>query len=63
MGRSHHAWTRWDSLTNMKQVYQAANPVDARVVDLRVSEGVAAFTQGQYLSGGAHPAIAAFGAF
>ena len=37
----------------MKQAYQAANPVDAQlVVDLLASEGIAAFTQGQYLSGG-----------
>jgi len=37
----------------MKQAYHAANPVDAQlVVDLLASEGIAAFTQGQYLSGG-----------
>ena len=36
----------------MKQAYHAANPVDAQlVVDLLASEGIAAFTQGQYLSG------------
>ena len=36
----------------MKQAYQAANPVDAQlVVDLLASEGIAAFIQGQYLSG------------
>ena len=36
----------------MKQAYQAANPVDAQLVtDLLASEGIAAFTQGQYLSG------------
>ena len=36
----------------MKQAYQAANPVDAQlVVDLLASESIAAFTQGQYLSG------------
>jgi predicted metal-dependent HD superfamily phosphohydrolase len=37
----------------MKQAYRAANPVDAQlVVDLLASEGIAGFTQGQYLSGG-----------
>ena len=37
----------------MKQAYQAANPVDAQLaVDLLASEGISAFTQGQYLSGG-----------
>jgi predicted metal-dependent HD superfamily phosphohydrolase len=36
----------------MKQAYHAANPVDAQlVVDLLASEGIAAFMQGQYLSG------------
>jgi predicted metal-dependent HD superfamily phosphohydrolase len=36
----------------MKQAYHAANPVDAQlVVDLLASEGIAAFTQGQYLFG------------
>ena len=36
----------------MKQAYHAANPVDAQlVVDLLASEGIDAFTQGQYLSG------------
>jgi predicted metal-dependent HD superfamily phosphohydrolase len=36
----------------MKQAYHAANPVDAQlVVDLLAAEGIAAFTQGQYLSG------------
>lgn len=37
----------------MKQAYQAANPIDAQlVVDLLASEGIGAFVQGQYLSGG-----------
>jgi predicted metal-dependent HD superfamily phosphohydrolase len=36
----------------MKQAYHAANVVDAQLlVDLLASEGIAAFTQGQYLSG------------
>ena len=37
----------------MKQAYQAANPIDAQlVVDLLASQGIGAFVQGQYLSGG-----------
>jgi predicted metal-dependent HD superfamily phosphohydrolase len=36
----------------MKQAYHAANVVDAQLlVDLLASEGISAFTQGQYLSG------------
>ena len=37
----------------MKQAYQAANSIDAQlVVDLLASEGIGAFVQGQFLSGG-----------
>ena len=37
----------------MKQVYNAANPVDAQlIVDLLASAGIGAFVQGQFLSGG-----------
>lgn len=37
----------------MKQVYNAANPIDAQlVVDLLASAGIGAFIQGQFLSGG-----------
>ena len=36
----------------MKQIYRAANPVDAQlIVDLLAADGIAAFIQGQYLSG------------
>lgn len=37
----------------MKQIYNAANPIDAQlVVDLLASDGIGAFIQGQFLSGG-----------
>jgi hypothetical protein len=37
----------------VKQAYHAANPVDAQlVVDLLASEGIDAFVQGQFMTGG-----------